>query len=37
VRPTTEANQVSDDAAARATSERARSLIGLHDPFFYDA
>jgi hypothetical protein len=37
VRPTTEANQVAPQAAARATTERERSVIGLHDPFFYDA
>jgi hypothetical protein len=37
VRPTAEANQVSAEAAARASTERERSVIGLHDPFFYDA
>ena len=37
VRPTVDANQVSAEAAARATTERERSVIGLHDPFFYDA
>ena len=31
------ANQVSDDAAARASTKRERTLIGLHDPRFYDA
>jgi len=36
LRPTSEANQLSDDAIARATTKRKRSLIGLHDPFFYD-
>ena len=37
VRPTTVANQVSPEAEARATTERARTVIGLHEPFFYDA
>jgi ectoine hydroxylase-related dioxygenase (phytanoyl-CoA dioxygenase family) len=37
VRPTTEAHQVSAEAAARATTERARTIIGLHEPFFYDS
>ncbi len=37
VRPTAQANQVSTEAAARATTERARTIIGLHEPFFYDA
>jgi len=34
---TNEVNHVTPDAAARATSERERTLIGLHAPFFYDA
>lgn len=33
---TSENNQVTPDAAARATTERERTLIGLHTPFFYD-
>ncbi len=37
VRPTAAANQVCAEAEARATTERARTVIGLHDPFFYDA
>jgi len=37
VQTTSVTNQVSADAAARATTERARTVIGLHDPFFYDA
>ena len=36
LRTTDVANQLSDDAIARATDERARALVGLHDPFFYD-
>jgi ectoine hydroxylase-related dioxygenase (phytanoyl-CoA dioxygenase family) len=36
LRTTDVANQLSDDAIARATNERSRELIGLHDPFFYD-
>jgi ectoine hydroxylase-related dioxygenase (phytanoyl-CoA dioxygenase family) len=34
---TNEVSHVTPDAAARATSERERTLIGLHAPFFYDA
>jgi hypothetical protein len=34
---TSEINQVTPDAAARAAKERERTLIGLHAPFFYDA
>ena len=34
---TSEINQVTPDAAARAATERERTLIGLHAPFFYDA
>jgi hypothetical protein len=30
------ANQLSDEARARATTERERTLIGLHRPLFYD-
>ncbi|MEZ5559236.1 MAG: phytanoyl-CoA dioxygenase family protein [Pseudomonadales bacterium] len=33
---TAEVNQVSAAALARATTPRARTLIGLHEPFFYD-
>jgi ectoine hydroxylase-related dioxygenase (phytanoyl-CoA dioxygenase family) len=36
LRTTDVANQLSPDAIARATDERARALVGLHDPFFYD-
>ncbi len=36
LRPTSEANQVSEEAAARATCKRERTVIGLHDPAFYD-
>jgi hypothetical protein len=36
LRPTHDVNHLSDDAIDRATSRRDRSLIGLHDPFFYD-
>lgn len=36
LRPTSEANQLSSDAVTRAQTPRARTLIGLHDPFFYD-
>jgi len=36
LRTTDAANQCSPDAIARATTDRARSIIGLHEPFFYD-
>lgn len=36
LRSSTEANQLSTDAIARATTRRERTLIGLHEPFFYD-
>ena len=36
LRPTSEVNQLSEDAIERATTKRERMLIGLHDPFFYD-
>jgi hypothetical protein len=36
IRTTDAANQVSPEAAARATDDRARTVIGLHPPFFYD-
>jgi ectoine hydroxylase-related dioxygenase (phytanoyl-CoA dioxygenase family) len=37
VRLTDDVHHASPEAAARATTDRARSLIGLHAPFFYDA
>ena len=36
LRPTSVSNQLSPDAIERATTTRDRTLIGLHDPFFYD-
>ncbi|MGH2686378.1 MAG: phytanoyl-CoA dioxygenase family protein [Actinomycetota bacterium] len=36
LRPTAEANQLSDAAIERATTTREKTLIGLHRPFFYD-
>jgi ectoine hydroxylase-related dioxygenase (phytanoyl-CoA dioxygenase family) len=36
IRTTAEVNQLSDHAIARAKTERERTLIGLHEPFFYD-
>ena len=36
LRPTAVANQLSDDAIARAATTRQKTLIGLHRPFFYD-
>jgi hypothetical protein len=37
IRTTDEVNQVSPEAFERATTDRARTVIGLHAPFFYDA
>jgi hypothetical protein len=37
IRTTAEVNHLSDEAVGRATTERARTLLGLHGPFFYDA
>jgi hypothetical protein len=36
LRPTSAVNHVSAEALERATTKRDRTLIGLHDPFFYD-
>lgn len=36
IRPTAAANHLSDEAIARAGSDRERTLIGLHPPYFYD-
>jgi ectoine hydroxylase-related dioxygenase (phytanoyl-CoA dioxygenase family) len=36
LRTTDVAHQLSPDAVSRATDERSRALVGLHDPFFYD-
>ena len=36
LRPTSVANQLSEEAAARATTNRERTLVGLHPPRFYD-
>ncbi|MGZ6951514.1 MAG: phytanoyl-CoA dioxygenase family protein [Acidimicrobiia bacterium] len=36
LRPTAAANQLSEAAITRATTERARALVGLHRPYFYD-
>lgn len=37
IRTTAETNHVSTAAITRAKTERQRTLIGLHKPFFYDA
>jgi hypothetical protein len=37
LRTTDVANQLSPEAIERAKTERARTLVGLHDAFFYDA
>ena len=34
---TAETNHLTPEAAARAQTPRERSLVGLHDLFFYDA
>ncbi|HET9729494.1 MAG TPA: phytanoyl-CoA dioxygenase family protein [Acidimicrobiia bacterium] len=36
LRTTDVTHQLSDEAVERATTPRARALVGLHDPFFYD-
>ena len=36
LRTTDVVNQLSDDAIARADTPRARELVGLHPPYFYD-
>ena len=36
VRTTAEVNHVAPEAAARAGGDRQRTILGLHDPFFYD-
>jgi ectoine hydroxylase-related dioxygenase (phytanoyl-CoA dioxygenase family) len=36
IRTTASANQLSDDAIKRAVTPRQRTLIGLHEPRFYD-
>jgi ectoine hydroxylase-related dioxygenase (phytanoyl-CoA dioxygenase family) len=36
LRTTDVAHQLSPEAVARAADDRARALVGLHDPFFYD-
>jgi hypothetical protein len=36
IRTTDECHQLSEEAIRRAGTERARRLIGLHDPYFYD-
>jgi ectoine hydroxylase-related dioxygenase (phytanoyl-CoA dioxygenase family) len=36
VRTTAEVNHVSPEASARARGARQRTILGLHDPFFYD-
>jgi ectoine hydroxylase-related dioxygenase (phytanoyl-CoA dioxygenase family) len=36
IRTTDEVNQCAPEAIARATTDRERELIGLHNPFFYD-
>jgi ectoine hydroxylase-related dioxygenase (phytanoyl-CoA dioxygenase family) len=37
IRTTDVVNQLSPEAIGRADTDRARSLVGLHGPFFYDA
>jgi hypothetical protein len=37
IRLPNEVHQLSPEAVERAKTERERSIVGLHDPFFYDA
>jgi ectoine hydroxylase-related dioxygenase (phytanoyl-CoA dioxygenase family) len=37
IRTTDKVNQLSPEAIARAETDRERTLVGLHGPFFYDA
>jgi ectoine hydroxylase-related dioxygenase (phytanoyl-CoA dioxygenase family) len=36
IRTTAEVNHLTPEAIERATTDRARTIAGLHDPFFYD-
>lgn len=36
IRITAEVNHLSDEAISRARTERERTLVGLHSPYFYD-
>ena len=36
VRTTAQVNHVAPEALARARGERQRTILGLHDPAFYD-
>jgi hypothetical protein len=36
IRPTSAVNHLSDDAIERAQTPRQRTLVGLHNNFFYD-
>ncbi len=36
LRPTLQTHQLSGEAIARAETPRDRTVLGLHDPFFYD-
>ena len=36
IRTTSQTNQLSDEAIARATTTREQTVIGMHQPFFYD-
>ena len=36
LRPTLQTHQLSSEAVARAETPRDRTVLGLHDPFFYD-
>jgi ectoine hydroxylase-related dioxygenase (phytanoyl-CoA dioxygenase family) len=37
IRTTTQVHHLSDEAVERARTQRERTLVGLHAPFFYDA
>jgi hypothetical protein len=36
LRTTREANQLSEEVISNATERRERTVLGLHEPFFYD-
>ena len=36
IRPTHEVNALSTEAVERAATDRERTVIGLHSPYFYD-
>jgi hypothetical protein len=37
IRPPDTTLQLSDEAIARATTPQEKTIVGIHDPFFYDS